>query len=247
MPRSADRKLLIRQAATALFARKGYDATTLAEVAQGWRRSRRAGGGRAGGRLLGRQPDELLWIETPLALAVRESIVSALADAIGAALTKHPEAIGGAVAAVHAAYLDWVIASPERAALLRDLAGVRVVSQGANEGVLARVSEVLERWAVPLMARGTLAIMAPELLLAVILGPVVILSWSAAPSRLQALVCTGVMETLTGLTLNGLHSGPKEARLRSGRRPIQREAKTLPAVASRKATRQMALGLPVPE
>jgi AcrR family transcriptional regulator len=228
MARSSDRKALILRVAAVLFARKGYWDTSLTEIAQ-------AADSSVGSLMnfYGSKPQ--------LALAVRESIVSALADAIAAALGTHREEIEKGVIAVQVAYLEWVIASPDRARLLRDLAGLMVGAHSSDQDLLAPVSEALGRWAAPLMARGLLPILPPDRLLAVILGPVVFLSWTTHPRRLESFVRSGTATKVAKAALNELRDHHADVSRPLGQQAGRRRPAAVPINGTGATPGQMAL------
>ena len=134
MPRLAGRKLLILQAAAFLFARKGYDATSLVEIAK-------AADSNTGSLIY------FFRSKAHLALAVRDSVVTGLAAAVGMALERHPLDIAKAVERAIWAYLSWATERPDQVALLRELANVRLDGKGTDRDLLAEVSGALEQWA----------------------------------------------------------------------------------------------------
>ena len=172
MPRLVGRKSLILRTAATLFARNGYEATSLAEIAK-------AAGSNTGSLMY------FFRSKAHLVLAVRDSVVTDLAATVGAALDRHPRDVAKAVERAIAAYLAWAAGSPEQVALLRELANVRLAGERTDRDLLGEASGVLQRWAAPLVKAGIIPTLEPGHLFAVMLGPVVTFCSTSSPERLS--------------------------------------------------------------
>jgi AcrR family transcriptional regulator len=191
MPRLAGRNLLILKAAASFFARKGYEATTVAEVAK-------AADSNIGSLM------HFFPTKSHLALAVRDSVAKEVASAVGAALERHPRDVAKAIEGAIAAYLAWVAGNPEKMMILRELSNVRLAGERANEAFLVEVSDVLEIWATPLFKLRLLPPTDSTHLIALILAPAVILSWSCCLEDLERLGDPKLAQAMASQVLNGL-------------------------------------------
>ena len=157
MPSPEERKLLILKAATRLFARQGYDATTLAQIA------------REAGASIGSVVN--FFLDKPhLALRVRDSALAHLAAAVGTGLHRHHRDVAKAAAEVIGAYLEWVSSNPEMAILVQEQAVSRT-EQGGGLTATACLLPIFEAWAAALQGTGRLPGYEARYLVAVILGP----------------------------------------------------------------------------
>ena len=163
----AERKALILIAAAELMVRRGYEATTIAEVAK-------AAGVSVGSVM------NLFGSKAHLALDVRDSVAANLAQAVSAPLEKHARHIPMAIEGAIAAYLMWRAGKPAHAVLLQELAAVRVDGRRTADAVLVRLSAVVTQWAIPQIAAGRLPTLDPAHLHALILGPAMTLAASCA-------------------------------------------------------------------
>ena len=161
MPSSEERKLLIRKAATKLFARQGCEATTLAQIA------------REAGASIG-SVVHFFQDKPHLILDVSESALADLTATVEGALHRHHRDVAKAAAEVIRAYLDWVNSNPERAILVQDLATSRT-GQSGGLTVAACLLPIFETWAAAFRGSGLKFGSEAQYLVAVILGPAITL------------------------------------------------------------------------
>jgi AcrR family transcriptional regulator len=211
--------MLILQAAATHFARKGYEATTVAEVAK-------AADSNVGSLI------HFFPTKSHLALAVRDSVAKDLASAVGAAVERHPRDVAKAIEGAIAAYLAWVAGNPEKMMILRELSNIRLAGEGANEAWLVEISDVLQVWAAPWAKLGVLPSTDSTHLLALILAPAVILSWSCCPQDMEKLGAPELAQAVASRVLNGLLGKGK----RKGRRVVAESPGKPPQLPSQPKT-----------
>ena len=161
MPSPPETKLLIRKAATKLFARQGVDLTTLAQIAQE--------AGTSIGSIMNFFTDK-----PHLVLDVRESALAHLAAAIGGAIHRRHRTVAGAATATIGAYFDWVNGNPDMAILVHDLATSRTGERGSLT-VAAYLHPAFEAWTADFRGTGLKPGCQARYLVAVILGPAITL------------------------------------------------------------------------
>ena len=162
MARLTQRKAMILEATERLMARQGYEATAIADVAKVARSS------------VG-SVTHFFGSKAHLALAVRDSVVGDLVEAIGVALARHETDVLKTIEEVIAVYSTWRRANPARAGLMKELAVVRVEGRPPMDLFLTRLEAMVYEWAAPRIAAGHLPALPPALLLATILGPAMVL------------------------------------------------------------------------
>lgn len=195
MPSPEERKLLILKAATRLFARQGYDATTLAQIA------------REAGASIGSVVN--FFLDKPhLALRVRDSALAHLAAAVGTALHRHHRDVAKAAKEAIRAYFDWVSSNPEMAILLQDLAVSRT-ELGGGLTAAACLVPIFEAWAAAFRGTGRLPGYEARYLVAVILGPAMTLV-AAQGAHQQDDFCQGsLVADLARAAAKALRAGSK--------------------------------------
>ena len=198
MPSSEERKLLILKAATRLFARQGYDATTLAQIAK------------ASGASVGSIVN--FFLDKPhLALRVRDSALAHLAAVVGTALHRPHRDVGRAAAAAIGAYFDWVNSNPEMAILVQDL-GVSRAEQGGGLTAAACLLPVFEAWAAGVQGTGRLLGSEPRYLVAVILGPAMTLVAAQAAQQQDDLCQSRCVADFARAAASALRAGSKDGK-----------------------------------
>lgn len=169
MPSPEERKLLILKAAIWLFARQGYDATTLAQIA------------REAGASIG-SVVHFFQDKPHLLLDARESALADLTATVEGALRRHHRDVAKAAAEVIRAYFDWVSSNPEMAILVHDVAVSRTGQSGSLTAA-ARLHPVFEAWMADFREAGLNPGYDARYLVALILGPA--MTFAAAQGEQQ--------------------------------------------------------------
>jgi AcrR family transcriptional regulator len=149
----------ILETAGALFARNGYEATTLAMVAK------------ASGAVVGSvayQFDD----KPGLATAVYEDVVARLAAVIGQSLRGRGHKPSGGVQGLLRAYFEWATANPHHQRILDVLTDYAAEhGQAQGRGLQARVEPLLLDWSLPLVNAGKMRPLTATQLFAIIMAP----------------------------------------------------------------------------
>lgn len=216
MARPAQRKALILQAAEHLMARQGYDATAIADIAKAAQSS------------VG-SITHFFGSKAHLALAVRDPVVSDLAQAISVALARHETDVAKTIEEVVAAFCAWRRAHPARAGLLKELAVVWVEGRSSANPLLTRLKSILNDWASPRIAAGHLPALPPALLLAVILGPAMMLSEMDGQEERDGPDAPALARHVASCVLDGIHQAATGAGSGRGDNTHGKRAMTLSA------------------
>ena len=196
MPSPEERKLLILKVAIRLFARQGYDATTLAQIA------------REAGASIG-SVVHFFQDKPHLLLDARESALADLTATVEGALRRHHRDVAKAAAEVIRAYFDWVSSNPEMAILVHD-AAVSRTGQSGSLTAAARLHPVFEAWMADFRGAGLNPGYDARYLVALILGPAMTLAAAQGEQQQDDLGHASLASDLARAAAAGLRAGSKK-------------------------------------